>query len=124
MSADSTDSNYSNLLLEDFMTSETGELSEGARLAKLRAFQSRIYHAGFVGARNTAILEQLKVSVEDFNGMMGIAGGKIKIEKASSIGAYKRQAGDILEQSFKSDSEISRVLNQKLSEIYTILDRL
>jgi hypothetical protein len=57
MSADSTDSNYSNLLLEDFMTSETGELSEGARLAKLRAFQSRIYHAGFVGARNTAILE-------------------------------------------------------------------
>jgi hypothetical protein len=110
--------------LEIFMTSETGELSEGARLAKLRAFQPRTYHAGFVGARNTAILEQLKVSVEDFNGMMGIAGGKIKIEKASSIGAYKRQAGDILEQSFKSDSEISRVLNQKLSEIYTILDRL
>ncbi len=105
------------------MSLETGELSEGARLAQLRAFRPRTYHAGFAGARNIAILEQLKVSVEDFKGMMKIAGGKSKIEKATSIDAYKKQAGDILEQDFIPNSEISRVLNQKLSEIYTILDR-
>jgi hypothetical protein len=110
--------------LEIFMTSETGELSEGARLAKLRAFQPRTYHAGFSGARNTLILEQLRISLEDFNWMMEIARSEIKIGRASSVEAYKRQAGDILEQNFLSGSEMSSILDAKLLEIYKILDRL
>ncbi len=106
------------------MKSESGELSEGARLAKIRAFIPRIFKAGLAGSRLTAVSGQLNYAQEDFNTLMGMAGEDAKVSPTHTVEDFKKQAGDILEQKFKSNPELQRALQEKLLNIYEILGRL